>query len=147
MMKHSRAILILLITILFSVVSFANLCADTGIQEMKMPQNGSCDDFYLLIEGVCVHPTALREDANEMKAAINEFKKTGKAPPMATSPQADESSQDPDCTRAKNKLEKYQREGVMGINPSTGKLEKMKGEAAEQVIQNAKDDVEIFCEN
>jgi hypothetical protein len=35
----------------------------------------------------------------------------------------------------------------MGINPSTGKLEKMKGEAAEQVIQNARENVEIMCDD
>jgi len=91
--------------------------------------------FYLLIEGVCIHPTALREDADEMKAAIDEFKETGQAPPMVASEETGAGDEDPYCTRYKKRLEKYLRDGVMGINTATGKLEKMTGEAAERAIE------------
>lgn len=118
---------------------------DSSYKDIKMPVNGSCEEFYLFIEGVCVHPEAAREDANEMKAVINHFKKTGNITPKKTPSKNSEINADSQCAKYKKRLETYIREGVMGINPTTGKLQKITGKAAEEIIQNTKDDVELFC--
>lgn len=128
------------------------------IEKMKKPKNGSCDEFYMLIEGVCVHQSAALEDANEMKAVIQDFKdkkrrhrrraSSTRTRNYSSSPRTTTSSSKDDslCEKYRKRLAKYQREGVMGINPSTGKLSKMTGSAAAQAIQNVKDNVEIFCD-
>jgi hypothetical protein len=123
---------------------FATITA-YAVEQMKYPANSSCEEHYVLLEGVCVHATALRGSAEEMKAAIAEFKKTG-VPPKAAS----EASQAPlddqaRCEKYRKILRRYEERGVMGVN-AAGKMEKMEGEAAEQVIANARENVEIFCE-
>lgn len=112
---------------------------------MKMPVDGGCEDPYFLIEDVCVHPTGMDPDAEKMKEKIEAFKRTGN-PPAPMEPSKGDASGDL-CGKAKQKLEKYLREGVMGINPLTGKLAKMTGDQAEEAIQNAQDDVDTFCED
>lgn len=125
-------------------------------QTMKMPVNGECEDLYFLMDGVCVHPTVMDHDAMAMKAEIADFKRSGNPPASrepsgkpstesSTEPSWDEVSDDL-CQKSKQKLEKYLREGVMGINILTGKIEKMTGAQAEQAIANARDDVDVFCE-
>ncbi len=49
------------------------------------------------------------------------------------------------CEKYKKTYEKYKREGVLGINPITGRTAMMKGEAAKMAIKNAKDNVAISC--
>lgn len=119
----------------------------SNYKPFKMPVNGQCDEFYLLIEGVCVFPEAGDSDPQAMMRKISEFKKTGKQPKMTTASAPKASGEDSQCRRAKDKLERYLRDGVMGINPLTGKMKKMTGQAAQDAIQSAKDDVAIFCEN
>jgi hypothetical protein len=49
------------------------------------------------------------------------------------------------CEEYKKRLAKYQREGVLGINPITGQRKMMQGEGKRQAIENARTSVEIFC--
>ena len=44
------------------------------------------------------------------------------------------------------RLEEYEREGILGLDTETGKIVKIEGDAAETVMQGARDNVEIFCE-
>jgi hypothetical protein len=132
--------IITLILLLSASVCFAN-----EPTPMTTPKNGICDDFYFLIEGVCIHVTAMSNDANEMKSMVNNFKKTGKVSFPKKEEKKVVEGEDPDCTKYKTRLDKYLTEGVMGINPMTGSMQKMTGEAAASAIQNVKDNVEIFC--
>ncbi|ASP37914.1 hypothetical protein CHH28_04140 [Bacterioplanes sanyensis] len=51
------------------------------------------------------------------------------------------------CEKYKKIYEGYKRDGVMGINPITGVKKKMAGESAKTALENAKDNVDIFCNN
>ena len=50
------------------------------------------------------------------------------------------------CDEARVSLAKYKREGVLGINPATGKLERMPKKDEAFPIQAKADQVEILCE-
>lgn len=58
---------------------------------------------------------------------------------------AEEEKKNSACEMYKQRLEKYEKEGVKGFNTSTGKIEMMKGQAAREVINDTKENVEIFC--
>lgn len=49
------------------------------------------------------------------------------------------------CKKYKDRLARYKRDGIMGVNLKTGKLALMKGEGAATAMKNAKDNVAIFC--
>ena len=49
------------------------------------------------------------------------------------------------CERYKERLKQYEREGVQGINPATGKVEKMEASQAREVIQDTKENIKLFC--
>ncbi len=129
----------LLVLIIFSGNALA-------IDSMKMPVDGVCDDHYWPIEGVCVHVTAMQGDAKKMKVAIEEYKKSGKAPVSVKSPKVKPKKQSR-CERYKERLKKYETEGVMGINPATGKLQQMTGEDAKWEMENTRQNVELFCDS
>ncbi len=122
-----------------------SVCFADGVASMVTPKNGECEEFYHLIEGVCVHATAMSGDANDMLARINKFKSTEKPTSQTRQIASNEAKEDPLCTKYKNRLKKYLSEGVMGINPATGKLEKIEGKQAEDVINDTKENVEILC--
>ena len=133
-------------SIWFALLMFSTVSLAEDPVPMVMPENGICGEFYLLVEGVSVHAIALSQDADDMRARVEEFKKTGKvSAPQKTEVEPIE-GEDPYCTRYKARLKKYLEEGVTGINPATGTLQKITGEQAEEVIQGARDNVEIFCE-
>jgi len=120
---------------------------------MKHMVNGSCEEHYWRMEGVCVHATAMGKDAREMKKAIEEFKKTGVAPVSA--PPKDQgkdqrsagtSKEQQRCDDYRKRLAKYEREGVMGVDMQTGKIRKMEGEAAREVIDDTRETMQIVCE-
>lgn len=113
-------------------------------QTMKMPVNGSCDENYSLMDGVCVHILSANPDGSQMKAAISEFKRTGNIPSSSVNDSHGKEAGD-QCEKARQKLERYLRDGVMGYSPITGQLQKMTGEAAESAIESARDDVDILC--
>lgn len=136
-MKHFTLAISLLIS---------SACFASEPTPMKLPSNGQCEDFYLLIEGVCVHATATSESASEMKNRTDEFKKNGRYTPPTTNDVTEARNEDPLCTKYKDRLKRYQDEGVMGINSATGKLEKMTGEQAEDAIKDVKENIEILCE-
>jgi len=50
------------------------------------------------------------------------------------------------CEMYKERLKKYQREGVMGYNVLTGRTEKMDARQAREVIEDARENVKIFCD-
>lgn len=50
------------------------------------------------------------------------------------------------CQRYKEQYERYKREGIMGVNLLTGETKKMSGESAEIALENARQNVEIFCD-
>ncbi len=58
---------------------------------------------------------------------------------------ASRSSDQKMCDMYKKRLTKYNREGVMGINPITGQTKKMSRSAARSVIQDTKENIKIFC--
>lgn len=49
------------------------------------------------------------------------------------------------CEMYKERLKKYQREGVMGYNLLTGRTEKMDARQAREVIEDTRENVKIFC--
>lgn len=49
------------------------------------------------------------------------------------------------CEKYQARLKKYETEGVMGINPSTGEKKKMEGQAAKDAIDDTKENIKIFC--
>lgn len=57
---------------------------------------------------------------------------------------ADESSARA-CEMYKERLKKYQREGVMGYNLLTGRSEKMDPRQAREVIEDTRENIQIFC--
>lgn len=131
-----------------SIVLIPVLIAAGEPQGIKYPHDGNCDEHYSYIEGVCIHATQMRADAEELRKVIEHFKATGKLLERKLD-EIDNSNLTSDqkrCLKYKQSLNKYLTEGVMGINLATGKLVKMKGEEAEMVIQSARENVEIFCE-
>lgn len=130
--------------LLFSLL-LSSICSAAAPTPMTLPINGQCGDFYLLIDSVCVHPTATSKSGLEMKSRIDEFKKSGKYIPPTTNDSVENTNEDPMCTKYKARLKRYLEEGVMGINPATGKLEKMAGEQAEYAIKDTKENIEILC--
>jgi hypothetical protein len=130
-----------------SIVLLGNMAfAESPISMMK-PSSGSCDRFYTLIEGVCVHATSFKPTST-LAADIEKFKRTGVAPQRGSSNEmvAGLSKEQIRCNRYKARLEKYEKEGIQGLDAATGKIVKMDGEAAETALQGARDNVEIFCE-
>lgn len=49
------------------------------------------------------------------------------------------------CEKYKQRYTKYKNNGVKGINLATGKKQKLKGAAARNAIQDAKENAELFC--
>ena len=49
------------------------------------------------------------------------------------------------CEMYKERLKKYQREGVMGYNVLTGRTEKMDARQAREVIEDTRENVRILC--
>ena len=49
------------------------------------------------------------------------------------------------CEMYKERLKKYQREGVMGYNLLTGRTEKMDARQAREVIEDTRENINIFC--
>lgn len=49
------------------------------------------------------------------------------------------------CNKYKERLARYKRDGIMGINLVTGEQSVMKGEGARTAMKNAQDNVNIFC--
>ncbi len=49
------------------------------------------------------------------------------------------------CKEYRERLKKYQREGVLGINPLTGEVRKMDKEQAREVIEDTKENIKLFC--
>lgn len=137
--KHMRKALLLTV-FLAAEASFA----DTPMP-MVLPADGKCGEFYHFIEGVCVHATSLSGSGREMKSRIEEFKKTGKSTQPKKVIEKKIKGEDPICTRYKARLEKYLKDGIDGINPLTGRIEKMKGEVARSTIQDTRETVEILC--
>ncbi len=114
---------------------------------MVKPNAKGCGEFYTLIEGVCVHALAMTP-TDTLKRDIEKFKRTGIAPKRGDSKKetAGMSREQARCNKYKERLKKYETEGVLGVDAATNKIIKMEGEAAEMVIQGARDNVEIFCE-
>ena len=114
---------------------------------MKKPSPQGCGEFYTLIEGVCIHATAFAPTGTLAKD-IAKFKRTGVAPKRGEE-RSNHNGLSKDqlrCNRYKERLEKYEREGIMGLDSATGRIVKMEGEVAEIAMQGARDNVEIFCE-
>lgn len=61
-----------------------------------------------------------------------------------TSVQADDADQRL-CQMYKERLKKYEREGMMGYNLVTGRAEKMDSRQAREVIADTRENVKIFC--
>jgi hypothetical protein len=64
---------------------------------------------------------------------------------MASPVLASRSSDQKMCDMYKKRLTKYNREGVMGINPMTGQTKKMSRSATRSVIQDTKENIKMFC--
>jgi len=50
------------------------------------------------------------------------------------------------CEMYRERLKKYEKEGVTGINPMTGKVQKMDKKQAEEVIKDTKENIQVFCD-
>ncbi|VFQ44886.1 hypothetical protein [Desulfoluna butyratoxydans] len=111
---------------------------------MKMPVEGTCDDTYVLLEGVCVSQSALQTDPVTLLEKINAFKKNADDP-NASVPISATTDDNPTCARYKKMIDDYLKQGVMTYNPETGKMESMRGEAAEEAIREAREYVDTFC--
>lgn len=111
---------------------------------MKMPVEGTCDAAYVLLEGVCVSQSALQTDPVTLLEKINAFKKNADDP-YAAAPSPATTEDNPTCARYKKMIDDYLKQGVMTYNPETGKMESMRGEAAEEAIREAREYVDTFC--
>ncbi|MES9857224.1 MAG: hypothetical protein ABW166_11530 [Sedimenticola sp.] len=129
------------------IVLISNIAFAEAPISMKKPSSGSCERFYKVIEGVCVHATAFNPTST-LATDIAKFKRTGVAPQRGGESEkvAGLSKDQVRCNRYKARLEQYEREGVQGLDAATGKIVKMEDEAAETALQGARDNVEVFCE-
>lgn len=116
-----------------------------GEPPMKMPVNGACDDYYVLFEGVCILPSAMKGDKATLLKRIDAFKKGDQAPAQGPSAKEAAKGDNAACAHYKKMLETSLGEGVSVYNPETGKMEKTRGEGAEQAIKEAKEYISKFC--
>ncbi len=49
------------------------------------------------------------------------------------------------CSRYRDRLKKYRSQGVTGINPITGRTGKITGQAKKDLIEDAQQNVSLFC--
>lgn len=49
------------------------------------------------------------------------------------------------CKMYRERLQKYQKEGVMGINVITGRTQKMDARQAREVMEQTRENIRIFC--
>lgn len=91
----------------------------------------------------------LKEQTRKMKQKTRSLKnklKQSASRPTSKRQSSNTSAKDKArCEKYKQRLAKYRREGVEGINPVTGRRGKMTGEGKRQAIENAEASVDAFC--
>ncbi|SCY20422.1 hypothetical protein [Desulfoluna spongiiphila] len=131
--------------LLMAIASVSGPAMASDSATMKMPVDGACEGAYVLLEGVCVSQSALQADPVTLLEKINAFKKNGGESSGASGPTSNLSDDNPTCARYKKMINDYLSQGVMTYNPETGKMEKMRGEATEEAIREAREYIDTFC--
>ncbi|WP_300674338.1 hypothetical protein [Desulfoluna sp.] len=141
-LRNNTRILFFLIALLGCTTGVA-LASDNP--PIKMPADGVCDDAYISLGDVCVLPELLQGDPVALMEQIEVFKKNADNPPQRSDSEDSTSDDSPTCARYKKVLNDYLQEGILTYNPETGKMEKIRGEATEEAIQETRDYIETFC--
>ncbi|MCU7846159.1 MAG: hypothetical protein KZQ93_20170 [Candidatus Thiodiazotropha sp. (ex Monitilora ramsayi)] len=129
---------LILLCISFNAFSAHNMFKMTSV-------NGACIGNNSLTGGECVNISAVINNALNLDKRLDLNIKRSDASYSDSIYKIAQKGEDPLCKKYKDRLKKYQAEGVMGINPATGKLQKMKGKQAQDVIKDTKENISILC--
>lgn len=121
--------------------------AEDNLPMMKMPVDGVCQEPYVLIKGVCALSAFVQGQPATIVDEVKAFKAENANKPQESVPAVSPENEEPLCVRYKQILEEHTKSKGIAFNSETEKTGKVRGQASETSIEEAREYILNFCQD